>query len=233
MGSPSLKGESVDDGRRVNRRRNMVLALGVVMILAGQLVFASGASAVTATSASVTMTSEPGDYIGAGLTYSYSTENGDVFSSTSDGNAVHAALTGANWDWWYLDFAAPAGQQLTPGVYLNATRYPFQAPSEPGLDVSGNGRGCNMLTGSFEVLEATTARTTRCSPSERPSSSIARVNRQPFVVRSLWSTRSLLHPSRSSSRWTRPGRSTGTPVRPPSAAPSRAVGSPRSTSLER
>ena len=37
------------------------------------------------------------------------------------------------------------------GVYENAARFPFQDPSQPGLSVSGDGRGCNTLTGRFEV----------------------------------------------------------------------------------
>ncbi len=105
-------------------------------------------------SGSLSMTSDPGDYIGQGLSYAYDTAGGDVFGSDSNGNAVHIAVTGAQGDWWYLDFAAPGGAQLAPGSYPNATRYPFQAPTEPGLSVYGQGRGCNQLTGSFEVLEA-------------------------------------------------------------------------------
>jgi hypothetical protein len=31
---------------------------------------------------------------------------------------------------------------------------PFQGSDQPGLSVSGDGRGCNTLTGRFEVLEA-------------------------------------------------------------------------------
>jgi hypothetical protein len=38
-----------------------------------------------------------------------------------------------------------------PGTYNGATRYPFQAPTAPGLDLSGNGRGCNTSTGSFVI----------------------------------------------------------------------------------
>lgn len=38
-------------------------------------------------------------------------------------------------------------------AYENATRYPFQSPTLPGLDVSGDGRGCNTLTGRFDILE--------------------------------------------------------------------------------
>ena len=53
-----------------------------------------------------------------------------------------------------LDFAAPNGLTLTVGAYPGATRFPFQALTEPGLAVFGDGVGCNMLTGSFTVLEA-------------------------------------------------------------------------------
>jgi hypothetical protein len=35
--------------------------------------------------------------------------------------------------------------------YENATRAPFHSPVKPGLEVSGAGRGCNTLTGSFEI----------------------------------------------------------------------------------
>jgi hypothetical protein len=44
-------------------------------------------------------------------------------------------------------------QPLRVGSYENATRYPFQSPTSPGLSVFGSGRGCNTLTGRFDVLE--------------------------------------------------------------------------------
>jgi hypothetical protein len=111
------------------------------------------AQAITATSGSLAMASDAGDYIGQGLTYSYATAQGDRVESNSNGNTVSITVDGANGDWWFLDFAAPSSQPLTTGVYDGATRYPFNGAGEPGLDVSGNGRGCNMLTGSFVVTE--------------------------------------------------------------------------------
>jgi hypothetical protein len=51
-------------------------------------------------------------------------------------------------------FKAPSNAVLTTGTYLNATRYPFQAITDPGMSISGNGRGCNTVSGQFEVLEA-------------------------------------------------------------------------------
>jgi len=50
-------------------------------------------------------------------------------------------------------FLAP-GHHLAEGSYHGATRAAFRAPGVPGLDVFGNGRGCNELTGTFTVLEA-------------------------------------------------------------------------------
>ena len=54
-----------------------------------------------------------------------------------------------------LDFAAPNNQPLAVGTYTGAVRYPFQASNQPGLSVYGDGRGCNTLTGSFQVLQVT------------------------------------------------------------------------------
>ena len=128
----------------------MVRTVAALVAVAGVGVFASSASALTAASGSLTMTSDAGDYIGQGLQYSYSTTNNDVFTSSSATNFVEIDVTGSNGDFWTLDFAAPAGQSLTAGTYTSATRYPFQG-SGAGLSVYGNGRGCNTLTGNFTV----------------------------------------------------------------------------------
>lgn len=55
---------------------------------------------------------------------------------------------------WSLDLLAPAGSLLVPGFYANVARYPFNDPNQPGMDFWGNGRGNNVLTGYFNVLEA-------------------------------------------------------------------------------
>src|SRR5262249_49676683 len=41
-----------------------------------------------------------------------------------------------------------------PGAYDNAERAPFASPGHPGLDVSGDGRGSNTLTGNFTITSA-------------------------------------------------------------------------------
>jgi hypothetical protein len=53
--------------------------------------------------------------------------------------------------WWTADFAAPTGQPLREQVYPMAERYPFMPPGVAGLDVTGDGRGCNRSSGRFQV----------------------------------------------------------------------------------
>ncbi len=113
-------------------------------------------SAVPGTT-SLTMNSQPGDYIGQGKTYGYTSASGKFTVSRNYDNGVSFSYTSAlnpGTDWWYVDFAAPNNQTLVPGVYNNAARFPFQSANQPGLDVSGQGRGSNTLTGSFNVLQA-------------------------------------------------------------------------------
>jgi hypothetical protein len=114
------------------------------------------ASAQAVTTGSLSFTSDPGDWVGLGESASYATSAGDVMSVTgsSDDNTVDVALTGAHGDWWYLTLAAPRGHVLSPGTYTGATRAAFRGPAEPGIDFSGDGRGCNTITGSFTVQSA-------------------------------------------------------------------------------
>jgi hypothetical protein len=98
--------------------------------------------------------SEPGDYIGQGQSLTFTPNDAQFSSMVSQDQGELAVIVFPPGSFWFLHMAAPSGQQLLPGVYEGATRWPFQGPSQPGLDLSGDGRGCNMLTGRFQVLEA-------------------------------------------------------------------------------
>jgi Fibronectin type III domain len=97
----------------------------------------------------IEMTSDPGDYIGQGLAWSYTPANSNIWFS---GNRGHAgfSIDGADGSWWDADFVPGQGDILVVGSYPNATRYPFNGTG-PGLSISGNARGCNTLRGSFDV----------------------------------------------------------------------------------
>jgi hypothetical protein len=104
--------------------------------------------------ASFSFVSDPGDYIGAGQSRSFTLDTASITVRGQDGGYVGLTLFPFEGGFWFLDLAAPLGTQLVPGAYENASRWPFHSPTQPGLSVSGDGRGCNTLTGRFDVLES-------------------------------------------------------------------------------
>ncbi len=100
--------------------------------------------AATAPQARITMTSDAGDYIGQGQSYVWATPDAPV-TVTGGRRMIQAAAGGFD-----FEFVPAPRNTLRPGVYSGATRYPFN-DNNPGLSVSGNGRGCNMLTGTFTI----------------------------------------------------------------------------------
>lgn len=60
--------------------------------------------------------------------------------------------------WWdlYFDVSKLPNSTLTTQVYTDAQRWPFQSPGHPGIDISGDGRGCNTQSGSFQIHELAT-----------------------------------------------------------------------------
>jgi hypothetical protein len=104
---------------------------------------------------SLTLNSDPGDFVGQGQFLFFTPADGSFSAHQNfDQGASFTFNTPSFNQFWSLDFAAPNNQLLTVGTYTGATRFPFQASTVPGLDVTGDGRGCNTSTGSFQVLEA-------------------------------------------------------------------------------
>jgi len=100
------------------------------------------------------MQSDSGDYIGGGQSYLYTPSNAWILAGTNYDNGVSASSIVPDYShWWSLDFAAPNNEPLAVETYLGAMRYPFQDADKPGLDLYGDGRGCNTLTGQFEVKQ--------------------------------------------------------------------------------
>lgn len=93
--------------------------------------------------------SEAGDYIGAGQTYTYTPDSGNVTVS-ANGAALNVLVLADRF--WMGDFAPMETiQTLQPGYYGDLIRYPFHNPAKGGLNWSGDGRGCNELSGWFVV----------------------------------------------------------------------------------
>src|SRR6185369_16502479 len=102
---------------------------------------------------------EPGDFIVGSHEYVFTPRDGffRTWGSTNGaGNYFSLAYNDAAFaNWWSLHITTRnLNVALVPGYYTNAQRYPFEAAGHPGLDLSGNGRGCNTLIGEFTVLDA-------------------------------------------------------------------------------
>ncbi|MDY6949253.1 MAG: fibronectin type III domain-containing protein, partial [Pseudomonadota bacterium] len=101
----------------------------------------------------IKLTSDFNDYIGGGRTYEYTRANAQIGISGS-GNRLSVRVDGD--ETWFAEFVLPEGQSIwKPGVYTGLTRWPFHDSAKGGLSWSGEGRGCNTLTGSITVFSAT------------------------------------------------------------------------------
>ena len=132
-----------------------LIACALALPLAGSLQPAQAATLLS-------FLSSPYSWVGGGETVSAGPANGFEIGVQGDPFTmlefrVIEPWTLEGWRWWYLRLAAPEGASLSVGSYANATRWPFQETTAPGLTFSGNHRGNNRLTGSFNILESNVA----------------------------------------------------------------------------
>jgi hypothetical protein len=95
---------------------------------------------------------QPGDFIHPSQLL-LTPPDGTFTAARNFDNGVNVSIWAS--DEWFTDFAAPNNAILTKGTYANAQSYPSQAAGSPGLTVYGAGRGCNTVSGNFNVLQAT------------------------------------------------------------------------------
>jgi hypothetical protein len=98
----------------------------------------------------------PDNYLLGDKTLTLTPDSG-VFSVHASGSTdMRVDFRGAGLEFWSLNFSTAklTRRDLTPGYYPNAMRWPFEDPGHPGLDVEGEGRGCNEVTGNFTILDA-------------------------------------------------------------------------------
>jgi hypothetical protein len=131
------------------RRRWTTLGLAAGLIGATVLMGATPAQAAPASVTSYSFTSEAGDYIGGGQSRDYRSPATTIRMSGTAGDLTVSVDAGS--EWWTVHLAAPRGDVLRPGRYLDAERASFRTGRSPGLDVSGTGRGCNEVYGSFWI----------------------------------------------------------------------------------
>jgi hypothetical protein len=104
-------------------------------------------------SSSAVLYSDQGDYIGGGQQRLFHDGNA-TFPTSGDASHFTIVLAGGLDDEVFtVNVAAPPGEQLQEGTYTDAERAAFRSAGHAGLDIWGEGRGCNTVDGSFEVKD--------------------------------------------------------------------------------
>jgi len=82
-----------------------------------------------------------------------------MFAPTGDTDTVEISvipfLTTQGTNWAVRFSSAQLNVPLTPGVYENAVRLSGSANGHAGLEVIGDGRGCNTIAGRFQIEDYT------------------------------------------------------------------------------
>ena len=143
--------------RRSDRWKQAVTWASVPVVASMAMMVAPAADASTSSAKAVTefaFVSSPGDYIGQGETRDFTSPPATI---TLSGQADYLTLSvSSGGDYWTAVLAAPRGRVLQPGQYRHAERAPFRSGLAPGLDVFGDGRGCNEVYGSFDINQIST-----------------------------------------------------------------------------
>ncbi len=153
-----------DDKPRSHGRCTLPTRTLLVVLLSPLVsgVLASRASAQAEPTTRFTYSSQPGSWVGGGQSGTITSDDG-TFTVTGNDTSLNVFITSTAGDFYTVSLAAPSGEVLRPGVYNKAERAPFRTGRSPGLDVSGNGAGCNEIWGSFVInqIEATNSTVSR------------------------------------------------------------------------
>jgi hypothetical protein len=101
----------------------------------------------------VYLESDFGDFVGQGANYLYTPADAQIGVSSS-GARLTVNITGDE-DWSGTFQGMNSLTLLAVGYYGDLRRYPFHNPVKGGLSWSGEGRGCNTLTGWFVIDSVT------------------------------------------------------------------------------
>jgi hypothetical protein len=82
--------------------------------------------------------SDPGEYVGGGQTYLYSSAGS--FTFTGSGPRLSFSILGGEWAGDFMTMNTIS--RSAPGYYQDLKRYPFNNPARGGFDWVGMGRGC-------------------------------------------------------------------------------------------
>ncbi len=124
-----------------------------ILVLLLSLSLFSYAKAESQSTFRIITESGSGDYIGQNESWDFSSANNSKITVTgADEDSVTFNVEDFNISNMTFEFASEAGKTISPGLYVPAKRFPFRG-SYNGINISGDGRGCNEILGAFYVHE--------------------------------------------------------------------------------
>jgi hypothetical protein len=96
---------------------------------------------------------EPTVYVGLGMEQLYTSANATFTRSLTGLDSFSLLVVQGSVHRLNVNLAAPAGQSLAVGSYVRAFRAAFRPAGSPGMDIYGDGQGCNTILGKFDVDE--------------------------------------------------------------------------------
>jgi hypothetical protein len=130
------------------------MSLGVPgMVMLPVAAAASVPSAAATKGIVVTMFSDPGDYIGGGTRQEFDPTNAS-FSGTVSTSGISLSVSGGTSGLsWSFVIDPPPGATFRVGYYPKVQRAEFRTAGYAGLDVTGDGRGCNADSGAIDIRD--------------------------------------------------------------------------------
>ncbi|HVQ86691.1 MAG TPA: hypothetical protein VMT88_00765 [Actinomycetes bacterium] len=129
-----------------------ISATAAAIMIVSLLTPLSSSPALAADVTTWSMQGVGGDTIIGNSSYNFDVNDGATIVASGDASAVDVTVTKDTHS-FSAELSAPTGDTLDPGdVFLNATRFPG---TTGGLDVTGDGSGCNEVRGDFVVHDIT------------------------------------------------------------------------------
>lgn len=100
----------------------------------------------------LTLTGPAGEYISQGQTLVFTPADGPFLVSHDTQNGIYVWFHTPSYShFWTVQIGGPNKSSPQVGTYTDCVRYGFDKNGEPGLAVTGDGRGCNESHGEFTV----------------------------------------------------------------------------------
>lgn len=144
---------------RVRGKSRWLLAAALSLVSAGAVTLpaaaatAGGPRVTTLKHVVVSMFSDPGDYIGGGTQQEFDHTNATFSGTVSTagiGLSVSGGTSGLSWS---MVIDPPPGTKFHAGYYPKVQRAEFRQAGYAGLDIFGDGRGCNTDSGAIDVRD--------------------------------------------------------------------------------